>query len=119
MVLTVSAALASAPALAEVVPDPACAYRVLHSFGKPGPGSLPRATLLQGSDGALYGTAQHGGKNDFGTVFKVNIDGTGYSALVHFDRATNGAYPWAGLIQGTDGALYGTTPEGGAHGLGT
>ncbi|HEX4825929.1 MAG TPA: choice-of-anchor tandem repeat GloVer-containing protein [Candidatus Polarisedimenticolaceae bacterium] len=119
--LIAGAALWAVPALGDAasVPDPVCAYRVLHSFGKPGPGSLPRATLLRGSDGALYGTAQHGGSNDFGTVFRINPDGSGFRVLVHFDRATSGAYPWAGVIQGTDGALYGTTPEGGAHGLGT
>jgi uncharacterized repeat protein (TIGR03803 family) len=114
-------ALGNLPALAEpeVLPDPACAYRLLHSFGKPGPGAMPRATLLQGSDGALYGTAQHGGANDFGTVFKVKPDGTGFQVLVHFDRATNGMYPWAGVIQGSDGWIYGTAPLGGAHGMGT
>ena len=42
----------------------------------------------------------------------MNEDGTGFTKLHDFDYTT-GAYPNAGLIQGTDGALYGTTANGG------
>ena len=52
-------------------------------------------------------------------MFKVNSDGTGFTTLVSFNSSTMGAYPQAGVVQGSDGALYGTTQRGGASGDGT
>src|SRR5687768_6821013 len=48
-------------------------YERLKVFGDPpGPGWGSRAELVQGADGALYGTALQGGTTGYGTVFKVN-----------------------------------------------
>ena len=41
--------------------------------------------VMQGADGALYGTAAVGGSYDAGTVFKLNPDGTGFTVLLNFD----------------------------------
>jgi uncharacterized repeat protein (TIGR03803 family) len=81
-------------------------------------GAYPYAGLLQGADGALYGTTYYGGTGSYGTAFKLNPDGTGFSTLQNFDYSV-GAYPYAGLLQGTDGTLYGTTFQGGSGGYGT
>lgn len=75
--------------------------------------------LLQASDGALYGTTSAGGANNCGTIFKIKTDGTGFVDLLDFDGANTGANPYAALIQGSDGALYGTTNNGGQYGGGT
>ena len=83
-------------------------FERIHSFGSPGTGYYPYARLVQGTDGALYGTALYGGTNGAGTVFKLNPDGSGFTVLKSFDYSTTGAYPFAGVVQGTDGALYGT-----------
>src|SRR5262245_54064199 len=89
--------------------------RTLHSFNlDDGDYSFPVAAPLEGSDGALYGTAADGGAHFAGMVFKVNKDGTGYVRLHEFGQ-TDGAHPYGALAEGSDGALYGTTTEGGAN----
>ena len=97
-------------------------FSTLYSFAGT---ELTQAGLLQGRDGAFYGTTYLGGTNGTGTVFKVNADGSGYTVLHNFTQTapnganTDGTNPAAALIQGADGALYGTTPSGGAGGSGT
>ncbi len=95
-------------------------YTVLHRFtGTGGDGASPGAGLIQGRDGALYGTA-FGGENGNATVFKLSTDGTSYTVLRRFTgTGGDGAVPNAPLVQGNDGALYGTTGQGGAAGNGT
>jgi uncharacterized repeat protein (TIGR03803 family) len=68
-------------------------------------------------DGNFYGTAGSGGLNNLGTVFRVTPTGT-ISNLLSF-AGSNGASPYAGLIQAVDGYLYGTTESGGSFSLGT
>jgi uncharacterized repeat protein (TIGR03803 family) len=84
-------------------------------------GGSPRAGLVLASDGNFYGTANRYGPNGTGTVFKVTSTGTLttlYSFCSRFNCA-DGAEPWGGLIQATDGKLYGTTWGGGAGYYGT
>jgi len=92
---------------------------VLHHFRYPSSdGNKPWAGLLVASDGLLYGTT-HGGGNH-GTVFKLNTDGTGYSVLYSLPGQSNAGYdPYARLVQGNSGALYGTAVNGGSNGVGT
>ncbi len=94
-------------------------FFVLHEFTGTGDGALPWGKLLEASDGALYGTTYSGttGTSIFGTIFKVDTDGSGYSILRRLDP-TSGAYPYGGLIEGSDGALYGTASVGGFGGNG-
>jgi uncharacterized repeat protein (TIGR03803 family) len=75
--------------------------------------------LVQGSDGNFYGTTALGGTHLRGTVF--NIDATGsLTTLDSFSGSpSEGALPFAGVVQGSDGNFYGTTVLGGAHGAGT
>ena len=82
-------------------------------------GQNPQAGLVEGSDGALYGTTQYGGAYNAGVVFRVNKDGTGYGVLYKFGGGADGANPQSGLVEAGNGALYGTTPSGGDYGSGT
>jgi uncharacterized repeat protein (TIGR03803 family) len=92
---------------------------LLKSFGG-SDGANPRAGLLLASDGVLYGTASSGGAGNKGLIFKINTNGTGYTSLRSFLGApTDGASPQGALIEGVDGALYGTTRNGGTNNLGT
>jgi len=90
----------------------------LVSFNYSVNGEAPAAGLVQANDGNFYGTTEYGGTNGGGTVFKVTSNGT-LTTLVSFNDNTNGYYPYAGLRQGTDGNLYGTTAEGGSNYDGT
>src|SRR5439155_10954895 len=97
-------------------------YLVLRRFsGAGGDGSNPRAGLVEGNDGALYGTTYEGGLADpisnpigFGTVFKLNRDGSGYTVLRRFTGSDgDGSSPEAVLVKDSNGKLYGTTSSGG------
>jgi uncharacterized repeat protein (TIGR03803 family) len=76
-------------------------------------GSDPYGGLVQATNGDFYGsTLEEGG--DFcacGTVFKITS--TGGLATLHTFDYTDGRQPSGGLVQGTDGNLYGTTKGGG------
>jgi uncharacterized repeat protein (TIGR03803 family) len=74
--------------------------------------------LVLGSDGNFYGTAQSGGSNNVGTVFKLSSDGR-LKNLYDFTGGTDGSNPMAALVQGVDGNFYGTTTQGGTFGNGT
>jgi len=80
-------------------------------------GQAPYSTLVQATDGNLYGTTSTGGTGVLGTVFRITLGGK-LSTLHSFSRI-DGALPSSGLIQATDGNLYGTTLEGGAYNEGT
>lgn len=95
-------------------------YAVIHSFVAIETGQLPEASLVQAKDGALYGTTFQGGINGSGTVFRLNTNGSDYSLVCEFDAIdVSGGAPKAGLIQGGDGILYGTTFLGGEQYQGT
>ncbi|HEV2207706.1 MAG TPA: choice-of-anchor tandem repeat GloVer-containing protein [Verrucomicrobiae bacterium] len=96
-------------------------FSVLVNFGVTnGDAVAPAAGLAQGADGALYGTASNGGTNNLGAIFKINQDGGNYSLLYSFGSTSgDGTLPFGALVQGRDGALYGTTQSGGTSNLGT
>ena len=98
----------------------AVSVQTVFNFSAYSDGLRPTAPLLQGADGALYGTTEAGGLAGYGTVFKVNPDGTGYVTLHSFSTTgADGSNPFAGLSQASDGTLYGTTYGGGSFGGGT
>src|SRR5262245_33282348 len=64
-------------------------YQVIRSFGlfNEATGSAPLWKLVQGPDGALYGTTSSGALTLKGSVFKVRPDGTGFAVLKLFTNA--------------------------------
>jgi uncharacterized repeat protein (TIGR03803 family) len=92
----------------------------LHTFSGQADGAQPQ-TLIFGSDGNFYGTTANGGPNGAGTIFQLTPSGTlttlhAFAFPDYSDFA--GGVP-AGLTQGSDGNLYGTTMLGGVNGGGT
>jgi uncharacterized repeat protein (TIGR03803 family) len=84
-------------------------------------GETPLAGLIQATDGNLYGTTSAGGANGGGTIFRITTAGT-LTTLYSFcsqSGCTDGASPYEGLVQATNGTLYGTTHSGGTDNLGT
>jgi len=75
-------------------------YQVLHRFDNSQNDRMPVATLLQASDGWLYGMTTEG------VIFKMNTNGGGYTVLTNAIEGT-----LSGLLEGHDGGIYGTTLE--------
>jgi uncharacterized repeat protein (TIGR03803 family) len=75
-------------------------------------GAVPLGTLIQGSNGNLYGTTITGGANYRGTVFEITT--AGVLTSLHSFAGTDGQSPYAGVVQDvSNGTLYGTTTLGG------
>jgi len=115
-------------------------YAELHNFSPishytNSDGANPQASVTL-SENVLYSTARFGGSSKYGTVFKVNADGTGFKVLKAFSPAaliggfidgdpqdpvlgnSDGGLPFGSLtISGT--TLYGTTSVLGTNGGGT
>jgi uncharacterized repeat protein (TIGR03803 family) len=92
-------------------------YTKLFDFITSENGQNPQAALI--TDGTfLYGMTNHGGARDQGVIFKIKPDGTGYFKIHEFSDTISGSYPQGSLIY--DGTfLYGMTPFGGIHNMGT
>ena len=58
------------------------------------PAAASYAPLLE-VDEVLYGTTYLGGNGNAGTVFKLNLDGSGFTVLKHFDNSITGGHPTA------------------------
>jgi uncharacterized repeat protein (TIGR03803 family) len=97
------------------------ALTTLYSFCSQGgcsDGQYPVGPLIQGTDGNIYGTTHAGGNyaacdvDGCGTIFKITPGGK-LTTLHAFD-ATDGDYPYGGVVEGPDNLFYGTAAGGGA-----
>lgn len=82
-------------------------------------GASPFAGLVRGTDGNFYGAAAGGGSHGRGTLFNYNPSSATLTLLYSFTGGSDGAAPYGGLVQGTNGNFYGVTLTGGAGGGGT
>src|SRR5215472_3393265 len=89
---------------------------ILHTFNAYADGENPYSSLIQGKDGAYYGTTLVGGTNRDGTVFKISP--AGRLTTLHSFTDPDGKQPFGNLVQGGGGALYGTTRYGGTYSWG-
>lgn len=91
------------------------------SLAKCADGANPYTSLIQGSNGDLYGATYYGGASNSGTLFKITTSGT-LTTLHSFCSKTNcadGSGPEGQLAEDSVGNIYGTANYGGASNLGT
>lgn len=104
--MIVALALLATSAFAQLAPTVVAAFSAERG--------LPFGSLIQGSDGNLYGTTFTGGRWGQGSIFRMAPDGTGYTTLYSFASTNDGGFPRAELVEGSDGCLYGMTSSGGS-----
>lgn len=81
-------------------------------------GRYPVGGVIEGFDSALYGCCTLGGRQDDGTIFRIDVDGLA-SVVHHFDvPAGEAGAPLNGLTAASDGNYYGATHIGGKGGSG-
>jgi uncharacterized repeat protein (TIGR03803 family) len=95
---------------------------VLYSFTGGGDGAYPWAGVILDATGNLYGTTYYGGVGNFGqgngVVFELTRSASGgWSERVLHAFLGYGANPYAGLLRGASGNLYGTASGGTSGGL--
>ena len=96
---------------------PAGVETVLWNFGNGSDGYEPYGSLIQGTDGNLYGMTEEGGVNNNGTVFKITLAGV-ETVLYSFAGGTDGEEPYGSLVQDSNGNFYGITYAGGTNSAG-
>jgi uncharacterized repeat protein (TIGR03803 family) len=90
-------------------------FTMIYNFqGGTADGAWPTGPLLLAADGSLYGTTVIGGGSDYGTVYKIDANGS-ESLLYSFTNGNDGGNPETGVIADGEGNLYGTTLGGGQH----
>lgn len=101
--------------------SPSGALATLHKFHNGTDGAFPVGTLNQATDGNFYGvTGGSGGVpcnaySGCGTLFRITPSGILTTLYIFCSQndCADGSYAGGGLLQATDGMLYGTTTEGG------
>lgn len=122
--LGLAIALSTVIVLAALSPARAQTLTVLHVFTRGGDGGFLAPSMSGGvirdSGGNIYGTTNYGGTTlrqcgelGCGVVFKVSSHGV-ESPIYKFQGPPDGLYPYARVVIGPDGALYGTTSAGGS-----
>jgi len=100
--------------IGSVIMAQAQTFTVLHTFNSNN-GAAPYCRPVL-SGGTLYGTTALGGTSNNGTVFAMNLDGTGFRNLHNF-TCSDGAQPQGDLVLNGN-TLYGIANSGG-YGNGT
>jgi len=93
-------------------------FQSLYSFTGQADGGSPYGGVIQVTDGNLYGATETGGTSGYGTLYRITTGGS-LTTLYTFSGGNDGGNPYAPLVEGTDGFLYGATETGGSNGYGT
>ena len=85
-------------------------FTVVHNLNGTTDGTAPNYSLIQATDGKLYGVTNP--PDLTGTIYSVTTSGT-FTTLYTFTGGTDGGFPTTALRQHTNGLLYGGTYIGG------
>lgn len=88
-------------------------YTKLVDFEQTTSGKYPAGSLVEFSDGKLYGATDEGGVNGKGNLFCFNPSTNLISSVWDFDYGSDGWHPNGSMLLASDGLLYGTTESGG------
>lgn len=91
-------------------------YTIDHYFQNPA-GNAPQGSMIQATDGNLYGACLAGGAFGSCTIF-CYVPGTDTYTDVYDFNIYDGDYPESGLVEGPGGILYGVAPYGGTYSSG-
>ena len=80
--------------------------------------AAPVGPLIEGSDFLLYGVTEDGGVNELGSVFSLNADGTDLKTIHSFASGSTALVAPSGILEASDGKLYGAALRGGANNRG-
>jgi len=89
-------------------------YKKWHDFDGTATGAIPNGSLIEASNGKLYGVTKWGGSTNWGALFEFDPL-TGILTNVYDFIHPNGAWPVGGLMQASNGMLYGITSYGGPY----
>lgn len=92
-------------------------FNKVFNFNSSSTGANPSGSLLEASDGNLYGMTCNGGQNSMGTLFKFNPINSTFTKILDFDNSKGGSASGS-LIQASDGMIYGLTSAGGNSNFG-
>jgi uncharacterized repeat protein (TIGR03803 family) len=92
-------------------------YTKVQNFYGPNGRNPSQGSLIQATNGILYGMTYIGGAFGKGVIYSYDITADICTKIYDFD-GPNGAYPYGGLIQASNGLLYGMTSEGGVNNFG-
>src|ERR1017187_6619779 len=95
-------------------------YTKLLDFNGTTNGGSPKGSLMQATNGMLYGMTYNGGASTncsygCGVLFQYNPTTNVYTKKLDFAGTTNGQNSYGSLMQASDGMLYGMTYQGGAN----
>ena len=100
-----------------ITPGPGGTLTTLHTFNGTTEGAAP-SLLVLGTDGNFYGTSPFAGSSGTGAILQITTAGT-VSILHTFVAGTEGKSPNPNIVEGSDGAFYGSTQAGGSTTFGT
>lgn len=81
-------------------------------------GAIPRGSLMQTSDGRIFGMTRGGGINNHGVLFEYNPTNNIFTKKLDFNDSATGLGPYGNLMQASNGKLYGLTASGGSSATG-
>ena len=102
------------PIMLAAAPGSAQTFTVLHTFTGGTDGGLPLAGVTVGRSGTLYGATSSGGVHDYGVVFQLTHQDSGWRRfpLYEFTGYSDEGLPQGPVTVGPNGGVYGTTVRG-------